>query len=179
MARLRLLSTAAREGGRCVRLYRWRWVREARIVLRLKLLQMGAAASLLLPVGGALASGAHVGGVEVAAGAGLAGGVYGLARTLGWLCDRLVGELAWKEGVLRISTLSMASRLHSSALRPSQLSPRTSHAALHTGDSAPIFSQPSTPHHTSHPSLLISLPSPLILTSHLSSITSDLSSLTS
>ncbi|KAL3925800.1 MAG: hypothetical protein SGPRY_003565 [Prymnesium sp.] len=112
MARLRLLSTAASEGGSCVRLYRWRWVREARIVLRLKLLQMGAAASLLLPVGGALASGAHVGGVEVAAGAGLAGGVYGLARTLGWLCDRLVGELAWKEGVLRISTLSMASRLH-------------------------------------------------------------------
>lgn len=89
-------------------IYRFAWVKSLRMLMRMKVLQIGGGLGLVLPATQLLGpSGAHS-AAELGALAGLSCGIMAFASTCSWYCERLVQELRVLDGHrLRISTLTM------------------------------------------------------------------------
>src|SRR6056297_951008 len=89
-------------------IYRFAWVKSLRMLMRMKVLQIGGGLGVVLPATQLLGpSGAH-GAAELGALAGLSCGIVAFASTCSWYCERLVQELRVVDGHrLRISTLTM------------------------------------------------------------------------
>jgi hypothetical protein len=89
-------------------IYRFAWVKSLRMLMRMKVLQIGGGLGVVLPATQLLGpSGSH-GAAELGALAGLSCGIVAFASTCSWYCERLVQELRVLDGRrLRISTLTM------------------------------------------------------------------------
>ena len=91
------------------RLYRFAHIRFLRALLRVKIFQLGTGLGVLLPTGAVLQGGAMPTLLEGGVVAAVVGGTIATGATLGWYCERLVGEVSWHptSRILRLSTLTL------------------------------------------------------------------------
>lgn len=92
-------------------IYRFSWVQSLRIMLRLKILQLGGGLGMMAPVVAA-AGGNPMGAADTAALVGLGGGTLAVAGSLAWYCERLAMQISRAEGRFRVSTLTVWGHRH-------------------------------------------------------------------
>lgn len=92
-----------------VPIYHFAYIRHLRMLLRFKVLQLGAGVSLFLPAMTVYESGGALTGSQVGLLAAVVVGTVAAGGSLSWYCQRLVGELSWRpdERALRVSTLNV------------------------------------------------------------------------
>ena len=107
-----------------------------------QVLQLGLGMGVFVPAGAALGGFGEVGAAGAATVTGVMAGTIGVAGTMSWYCERLVGEISWRpaERALRISTLTMVCKeVHRpAALRSPRHPPHAGMPSAHTRPCAAV-----------------------------------------